>query len=209
MPALVHRDPRHEVRPQRARYELTCKRAGGSLNGLLRRQLRQLLRDQVVVLGELLQQVVRSRACHAVEAYAVETRRSPGLLHGELLSRQLMREQLQHRGLLLRVAELLRVTELLRVAELLRVTLADGCLLAEGYLLAERRLLAERLLAERCLGTETSLRAEIGLRAETFPRAEYSLRITKVSLGITQASLRIKVTLRIRHSYLRLDCCLT
>ena len=181
MPALVHRDPWHEVRPQRARYELTCKRAGGSLNGLLRRQLRQLLRDQVVVLGELLQQVVRSRACHAIEAYAVETRRSPGLLHGELLSRQLMREQLQHRGLLLRVAQLL-----LRVAQLLR----------EAELLRETKLLRVTL-AERCL------------LAETFPRAEYSLRMAKGSLRITQASLRIKVTLRIRHSYLRLDCCLS
>src|ERR1700675_3265979 len=101
MPALVHRDTWHEVRPQGAWYELTGVWAGGGLTSLLR-QLRQLLRHQVVVLGELLQQLmVRSRGCYAVAC------RSPGLLHGELLRRQLMREQLQHRRLLLRVAHLL------------------------------------------------------------------------------------------------------
>ena len=64
MPALVHRDTWHEVRPQRARYELTCVRAGGGLNSLLR-QLRQLLRYQVVVLGELLRrQLMRQQLQH-------------------------------------------------------------------------------------------------------------------------------------------------
>ena len=61
----MHRDTRHEVRSQLVRYELTGTwyeltgvRVAGSLSGLLRRQLRELLCDQVVVLRESLQQLM-------------------------------------------------------------------------------------------------------------------------------------------------------
>jgi hypothetical protein len=62
----MHRDTRHEVGSQLAgyeltgaRYELTGVRAGGIVNRLLRGQLRELLCDQVVILRESLQLVLR------------------------------------------------------------------------------------------------------------------------------------------------------
>ncbi len=63
----MHRDTGHEVRSQLTWYELAgaLELAGvgidGTLESLLRRQLRKLLCDQVMVLGELLQQVMTRR----------------------------------------------------------------------------------------------------------------------------------------------------
>jgi hypothetical protein len=66
--ASMHRDTGREVPSQLARYELTCARyelagvrSDRALNGLLRRELRELLRYQVMILSELLQQVVPRR----------------------------------------------------------------------------------------------------------------------------------------------------
>jgi hypothetical protein len=63
--ASVHRDTGREISSQLAgyeltgaRYELTGVRSDRPLRGLLCRQLRQLLRDQVMVLSELLEQVM-------------------------------------------------------------------------------------------------------------------------------------------------------
>src|SRR5579859_8247268 len=66
----VHRDPRHEAGSHLVRYELVrCKlaaarvlgavRGAGTLRGHLRRQLRELLRNQVMILRESLQLLVR------------------------------------------------------------------------------------------------------------------------------------------------------
>ena len=64
----MHRDSGREVSSQLAgyeltgaRYELAGVRSDGTLNCLLRRELRQLLRYQVMILGELLQQEVTRR----------------------------------------------------------------------------------------------------------------------------------------------------
>ena len=72
----MHRDAGREVPSQLTGYELACARyelagvaryelagvgSDRTLNGLLCRQLRQLLRYQVMILGELLQQVVTRR----------------------------------------------------------------------------------------------------------------------------------------------------
>lgn len=54
----MHGDTGHEVRCHLARYELAGVRVAGILSCLLRRQLRELLCDQVMVLREPLQQIV-------------------------------------------------------------------------------------------------------------------------------------------------------
>jgi hypothetical protein len=65
--ASMHRDTGREGPSQLPRYELAGARyelAGvRTLNCLLRRLLRELLRDQVMILSELLQQVVTRRQC--------------------------------------------------------------------------------------------------------------------------------------------------
>ena len=66
----MHRDAGREVPSQLARYELTCAgyvlagvRIERALKGLLRRQLRELLRYQVMILSKLLQQMVPRDRC--------------------------------------------------------------------------------------------------------------------------------------------------
>src|SRR5260370_736201 len=68
--ASMHRTAGREVPSQLARYELAGARyelagvrSDRTLNGLLRRQLRELLCYQVMILSELLQQVVAWRQC--------------------------------------------------------------------------------------------------------------------------------------------------
>ena len=66
----MHRDARREVPSRLARYELTGTgyvlagvRIERTLQGLLRRQLRELLRYQVMILSKLLQQMVPRGRC--------------------------------------------------------------------------------------------------------------------------------------------------
>jgi len=54
----VHGDTGREISSQLAGYELTGVRSDRTLRCLLCRQLRQLLRDQVMILSQLLEQVV-------------------------------------------------------------------------------------------------------------------------------------------------------
>jgi len=134
----MHRDTRHEVGSQLtryeltgARYELTTVRAAGLLSGLLRGQLRELLRDQVMILRESLQLVLRllehrridllrsrqrllprpngltNSVCDAPVCHTIESAYPGRVLKRRRLRCQLGRQKLQQRlllqsGLLLR-----------------------------------------------------------------------------------------------------------
>jgi hypothetical protein len=127
----MHRDTGHEVGSQLAGYELTGVRITGIVNGLLRGQLGELLCDQVVILRESLQLVLRllehrridllrirlrllpcpngwaDPVCDAPVCYAVESAYPGRVLKRRRLRCQLGRQKLQQRlllqsGLLLR-----------------------------------------------------------------------------------------------------------
>ena len=200
----MHRHTRHEVRSQLPRYELPRHelgrvRAPRTLDCLLRRQLRELLCDQVVILSKLLQQellmqqmLLMRQHCRIalLRAKLLRLPCSPGLsgaigqtvqsihprrlAHRELLRRQLMRQKLLNRMLL--QSSLLRIS----VLPELRLSVMR---IPEGNVenivrIAVQANEGSALGAEVCLGIEVTLGIEV---------------------------LGIETTLRMEHIYLRLE----
>jgi hypothetical protein len=225
----MHRDSGCKAASQLARYELagahyelTGKGCVGTLDRLLRGQLRKLLGDQVVILRELLQQLVTRDDLlldvrllrPGAEGLSCSIRQER-LLCRELLRGQLMCQELLHRMLLQSCLVLLLLRGLLPVRRLRQTRNKAGRLLRIALLRITVRGVGEGLWTGASWCAERSLRAaERSLRAEVSLRIKAALRIALKRIALkrialewialeglrAESSLGIKITLWIKHN---------